>query len=228
MSAQHRSFIRPFARPLGWALACGLLSNAAVAATLQVTVLARDGTPLPDAVVIVELDGAGQRPAAPAAVETHIDQQKMQFVPAMRVIPLGSKVVFTNLDGWEHHVRGLPGGLAGLNAAPGSGFELRMGAKVEGQPAESDSVVLTQTGPLQLGCHIHGSMRGSIYVSDSPWAVKTDHLGVAMVPDLPEGAAKVRIWHAEQLIETNPTPITIKPLTAVDVPTRITPRRRKS
>ncbi|QCB48863.1 plastocyanin [Hydrogenophaga sp. PAMC20947] len=209
-------------------MACGLLSSAAAAATLQVTVLARDGTPLPDAVVIVEPDATAQRPPAPTAVDTHIAQQKMQFVPAVSVIPLGSKVIFTNLDGWEHHVRGLPGGLAGLNAAPGSGFELRMGGKIEGKPAESGSVVLTQTGPLQLGCHIHGSMRGSIYVTDSPWAVKTDDQGVAMLPNLPEGAAKVRIWHAEQLIEASPMPITIKPLTAVDVPTRITPRRRRS
>ena len=152
----------------------------------------------------------------------------MQFVPALSVIPLGSKVVFTNLDKWEHHVRGLPAGLAGLNAAPGSGFELRMGGKVEGKPAESASVVLTQSGPLQLGCHIHGSMRGSVYVSDSSWVVKTNLQGVAMVPNLPEGAAKVRIWHAEQLIEATPTATTIKPLTVLEVPTRITPRRRRS
>ena len=218
----------PVARPLGWALACSLLSGAATAATLQVTVLARDGAPLPDAVVIVEPEGAAQRPPAPEAVETHIAQEKMQFVPALSVIPLGSKVVFTNLDKWEHHVRGLPAGLAGLNAAPGSGFELRMGGKVEGRPAESASVVLTQSGPLQLGCHIHGSMRGSVYVSDSSWVVNTNLQGVAMVPNLPEGAAKVRIWHAEQLIEATPTATTIKPLTVLEVPTRITPRRRRS
>ena len=224
MSARRRSF----ARPLGWALASTLLTGAATAATLQVTVLARDGAPLPDAVVIVEPEGAAQRPPAPMAVETHIAQEKMQFVPTVSVIPLGSRVVFTNLDKWEHHVRGLPAGLAGLNAAPGSGFELRMGGKVEGKPAESASVVLTQTGPLQLGCHIHGSMRGSVYVTDSPWTVKTNALGVAMVPNLPEGAAKLRIWHAEQLIEATPTPATIQPLTVMEVPTRITPRRRRS
>ena len=219
---------RPRLRPLGWALACSLLSGAAAAATLQVKVLARDGTPLPDAVVIVEPDGTTQRAPAPAPVETHIAQEKMQFVPAVSVIPLGSKVVFSNLDSWEHHVRGLPGGLAGLNAAPGSGFELRMGGKVEGKPAESDTVTLTQPGPIQLGCHIHGSMRGSIYVTDSPWAVKTDGQGVAMVPNLPEGTARLRVWHAEQLIEANPTPVTVKPLTVIEVPTRIAPRRRRS
>lgn len=218
----------PVLRPLGWALACCLWSGTAVAATLQVTVLARDGTPLPDAVVIVEPEGSGPRPAPPAPVETVIAQEKMQFVPTVSVVPLGSRVVFNNLDKWEHHVRGLPGGLAGLNAAPGSGFELRMGGKVEGKPAESGSVVLTQSGPLQLGCHIHGSMRGSIYVTDNPWTVKTNAQGVAMVPNLPEGAAKVRVWHAEQLIEATPTATSIKPLTVMEVPTRITPRRRRS
>ena len=65
-------------------------------------------------------------------------------------------------------------------------------------------------------------------MTDSPWAVKTDSQGVAMVPNLPEGTARLRVWHAEQLIEANPTPVTIKPLTVIEVPTRITPRRRRS
>src|SRR5690606_13047731 len=122
------------------------------------------GQPLPDAVVIIEpAQSAAATVTPPAPVQTQITQQKMRFVPALSVIPLGSTVAFINLDSWEHHVRGLPAGLAGLNAAPGSGFEMRLGGKVDNKPAESATITLEKAGPLQLGCHIHGSMRGNIY-----------------------------------------------------------------
>jgi len=218
------------ARQAFWTLlALGLLGGAGHAATVQVTVLARDGKPLPDAVVIIE---PAQTPAAATTptltpVQTHIAQQKMQFVPALSVVPLGSTVVFTNLDGWEHHVRGISGSLAGVSAAPSSGFEFRLGGRVEGRTAESTTVTLSQAGPLQLGCHLHGSMRASVYVADSPWVVKTSADGVALLPNVPEGAARVRVWHAEQLLEATPTAITVGPVTTVNVPTRITPRRRR-
>ena len=218
----------PLARQAAWAaLALGLLGGAAHAATVQVTVLASDGKPLPNAVVILEPDAGGARPKAPSPTDLVITQEKMQFVPALSVVPAGSRVTFTNLDRWEHHVRGLPAGLAGLNAAPGSGFELRLDSKAEGQPAASSTVTLDRPGPMQLGCHLHGSMRGSLYVTDTPWAVKTNADGVATLPDVPEGAARVRIWHVDQLIDAAPTPLTVTTVTAVNVETRIQPRKRR-
>ena len=162
------------------------------------------------------------------SVQAEIQQEKLQFSPKVSVLPLGSRVVFSNLDRYDHHVRGLPAGLAGLNASPDSGFALMLPARVEGKHPASATETLNQAGPMQLGCHLHGSMRGSIYVTDNPWTVKTNDQGVAMVPNLPEGTAKVRVWHAEQLIEPAPTATSIKPLTVMEVPTRITPRRRRS
>jgi plastocyanin len=210
------------------AVALGLLTTLAQAATLQVTVLARDGQPLPDAVVILEPTASSRRPQAPPPTELLVTQQKMQFVPALSVVPVGSRVTFTNLDRWEQHVRGLPAGLAGLTSAPGSGFELRLGGKVEGKLADSSTVTVDQAGPLQLGCHLHGSMRGSLYVTDTPWAVKTNADGVATLPDVPEGTARLRVWHADQLLEAAPTPLTVTPVSALSVPTRIQPRRRRA
>ncbi len=207
---------------------CLLAASAAQAATLQVTVLARDGQPLADAVVILESVGSATRPRPPPPTEVLITQQKMQFVPALSIVPAGSKVTFTNLDRWEHHVRGLPAGLAALTGAATGGFELRLGGKAEGKAAESSTLSLDQAGPMQLGCHLHGSMRGSIYVTDTPWAVKTNADGVATLPDVPEGAARLRIWHADQLLDAAPTPLTVTPVTALSVETRIQPRRRRS
>ena len=218
----------PLAQQAAWTvLTLGLLSGAAHAATVQVTVLASDGQPLPNAVVILEPVTSGARPKAPPPTDLVITQEKMQFVPALSVVPAGSRVTFTNLDRWEHHVRGLPAGLAGLTAAPGSGFELRLGGKVEGKLGESSTVTLDQVGPMQLGCHLHGSMRGSLYVIDTPWAVKTNANGVATLPDVPEGAARLRVWHLDQLLDAAPIPVTVIPVTAVSVETRVQPRRRR-
>lgn len=196
------------------------------AATLQVTVLARDGQPLADAVVLLE-PAAGAAPKALAPVTATIQQQKMQFVPAVSLVPLGSKLKFSNLDAWEHHVRGGPSGLAALNSTGKAGFELRLEGRAEGKPPSSVEVTAGQAGPLQLGCHIHGSMRGFVYVADTPWAVKTGPDGVATLSDVPEGAARVRLWHPEQLVEAAPTPVTITAVTALNLPTQVQPRKRR-
>lgn len=198
----------------------------AQAGTLQVTVTDRQGHPLPDAVVVVE-PASGVRGPSPAAVQTTIAQHKMQFVPAVTVVPVGSRVRFTNQDGWDHHVRGLPAGTADLSAAAGKGFELRLAGRLEDRAPISAEVVMAQAGPLQLGCHMHGSMRGFVYVADTPWAVKTDPQGVATLGELPEGAAQVRVWHPDQVVPGSPATVQVQAVTAVTVPTQVVPRRRR-
>lgn len=207
-------------------LLAAVCASAATAGTLQITVTSKDGQPLPDAVVLVE-PASGARGKAPAPVQASIAQHKMQFVPAVSVVPVGSRVRFTNQDGWDHHVRGVPAGMAGLTAGSGAGFELRLAGKVDGQAPASTDVVLQQPGPLQLGCHLHGSMRGFVYVADTPWVVKTDAQGVATLGDVPEGAARVRVWHPDQLVEGAPVPVQVQAVSTVTVPTQVVPRRRR-
>ena len=209
-----------------WLIAAVLCPLAAQAATVQVTVLGRDGKPLADAVVVLE-PASGQALRAPAPVQATITQQKMQFFPAVSVLPVGSRVRFTNQDRWEHHVRGTPAGLAGLNAPAQAGFELRLAGQLEGQEPSSADVTLDKAGALQLGCHLHGSMRGFVYVADTPWAAKTNSEGVVTLQDVPEGAAQVRVWHADQLLELPATGISVLPLTVLSVPTQVVPRRRR-
>lgn len=215
-------------RPAAWAIAAAftLQGMVAQAATLTVTVLAKDGQPLADAVVIVEPANPGKR-LAPAPIKAEIQQEKLQFVPKISVIPLGSEVLFSNLDRYDHHVRGLPAGLAGLNASPETGFTLMLPARVDGKKPSSATATLNEAGPLQLGCHLHGSMRASIYVADSPWVVKTNDEGVATVDNLPEGSAKVRLWYPRQLVEQPATAVTVTAASAVEVPTSINQHRRR-
>lgn len=183
-------------------LPCLLLSLAAAgshAATVSVIVTDKEGKPVADAVVVVMPAGPGS-PAKPPPAQAIVSQEKMQFIPAVTVVPVGARVTFVNNDSWEHHVRGSAAGLAAFTGGPG-GFELRLDGKPAGQPGKSAEVTLDKAGPVLLGCHIHGSMRGHIYVSESPWAMKTTPEGQAVFDDVPAGAAQVRVWHAEQLIE---------------------------
>lgn len=211
---------------LAWLIAATLLPLAAQAATVQVTVLGRDGKPLADAVVIIE-PAAGAKPAAPTPVSAVINQQKMQFVPGTSVLPVGSKVTFTNLDSWEHHVRGTQAGLTSLKAGAPTGFELRLDGKTEGKEPSRSEVTLTKAGAVQLGCHLHGSMRGFIFVADSPWTVQTDAQGVATLQGVPEGPAMVLVVHADQIVEAPPMAVNITPVTALHLPTQVQPRRRR-
>jgi plastocyanin len=184
-----------------FALAACAAAASAHAGNVQIQVLDREGKPVPDAVVVV-YPAAGSAATAPAvAASPVIEQEKMRFVPALTVVAPGATVRFTNQDRWDHHVRG-SSALQTANAAPAtSGFELRLAGKADGKPANFADVKLDTAGVVLLGCHLHGSMRGHVFVTDSAWTFKTDADGIARFASVPEGAAQVRVWHAEQLVD---------------------------
>lgn len=193
-------------------------------------VLDRDGKPVPDAVVVVyPASTAGAAPRLVPASAT-IEQEKMRFVPAVTVVAPGSTVRFTNLDRWDHHVRGNAAGAAAVAAdAAGNGFELRLAGKKEDSAASFADVQLDHPGAVLLGCHLHSSMRGHVFVSDSVWAVKTDGDGIARFASVPEGAAQVRVWHAEQLVDLPRQPLQVLPGPVLDtLQLSVVPRRRRA
>lgn len=198
-----------------------------LAATVQVTVLAADGQPLADAVVVLQPQAAGAM-RKPAPVQTTIQQEKMRFAPALIVVPAGSRVRFTNLDSYEHHVRGRAAG-AGLLDTPSAdkGFELRLAAATDGRGGGSQEVVMATAGPVELGCHLHSVMRGHIFVADTPWVAKTDSNGNATLGDVPEGAAQVRVWHGDQLLPAAPVNVNVLASTTLSLPTQVTPRGKR-
>jgi plastocyanin len=178
------------------------LAALAHAADLTVNVLDRSGKPLADAVVLVDSPAQGPRPSP--VMEASITQEKLRFVPAVTVVGLGARINFTNLDSWDHHViLGLMGA-GGVYVDPGLNTQMRLAGKLAGKPPASDSKQLSQPGAYLLGCHIHSSMRGHIYVADTPWAKLSGEDGRAVLAGLPEGPVRVRIWHADQLIDGAP------------------------
>ncbi|WP_240538501.1 plastocyanin/azurin family copper-binding protein [Rhodoferax sp. PAMC 29310] len=194
-------------------LGLALAGSALHAATLQVTVLDRDGKPAYDTVVIV-VPAAGGVAKNPPPMMATVNQEKMQFVPAVTVVSPGAKVRFSNSDSWDHHVRlsepVMTAGVAAGGAA--EAFSLRLAGKTEGKPATWAEVTLDKPGEYGaalLSCLIHGSMSGHIYVADSPWTVKTDADGIATFNDLPDGAATVKVWHGSQLLSKPLLPVTL-------------------
>lgn len=207
-------------------LTAWLVATAVQAGDLTVTVLDRNGRPLADAVVLVDSSVQGPRPAP--VLEASITQEKLRFVPAVTVVGLGARVSFSNLDSWDHHViLGLMGA-GGVYVDPGRNMQMRLAGRVAGKPPAVESKLLSQPGAYLLGCHIHGSMRGHLFVADTPWARLSGEDGRVLLQAIPDGPARVRVWHAEQLVEGPPTAVQISAGgSAVTLRTQISPARRR-
>lgn len=179
-------------------------ASAVSAASLTVYVAGADGQPVSNAVVQVMAPGVAPRASAEPVV---IVQKDIRFVPQVTAIPVGTTVRFTNQDPFDHHLRSQAPGPLG-SGAPAKDFEFRMPG------ARPDKVVTTdvrfdQAGLVVLGCHLHSSMRGHVFVSESPLLGVTDAAGQVVIKDVPNGRIEVRSWHAEQLLDQQPVVLQI-------------------
>ena len=212
-------------------LAClalaSLASPSVFAGTVQVAVTDREGKPVPDVVVLVEATRRTMLRPSPEPVL--IGQEGLRFVPFLTVVPAGTTLRFVNRDAYDHHVRSVPSGPLGA-VAPGSTFELRLGAAGGKQPAAAiGEVVVNTSGPIGLACHIHASMRGQVYVAATPWFAKTNAQGVAVIDGVPDGEAELRLWHSDQLLDQPVLPLTVTPAALqTNAVLNFTPRRRRS
>lgn len=219
-----------------------LCATVAHAGTVQLTVTDKDGKPVPD--VVVQVQAATKGSVTPPTKPVLITQEGSRFVPFLTVVPVGSTLRFVNKDGYDHHVRSTPSGPLGA-IPPAKTFELRLDAdpiaEARGNtdtyastPARkragtsSADLKMDAAGPIGLGCHIHGSMRGQIFVADTPWAGKTDANGVATLDGVPDGAAQITLWHPDQLQEQTAVPVQIS-MTPVKTSAQLNfvPRRRR-
>jgi plastocyanin len=214
------------------ALAVLLLASTANAGTVSVQVVDKTGKPLPDAVVTLLPFNKNIKPPVALPTVATIAQEKMQFIPMVSLVPVGAKITFINNDSWNHHVRGYSADATQVDVAKSSGFALLLEGKAEGKKSVSKDVTMDKAGVLGatlLGCFIHGSMRGYIFVSDSPWASKTNSDGWATFIDAPIGPAHVKVWQADQLIEPAPAPLEVSSSTTKHVvQLQVTARRARA
>jgi plastocyanin len=180
-----------------WAGACA-------AGTLHVSVTDKDGKPAADVVVLV--DSFPRAVASPAPAPVVIVQEDLRFSPFLTVVSVGSTLRFVNRDSYDHHVRSTPSGPLGA-VAPVQNVEMRLPA-VQRKSVPVDLAVAV-AGPIGLGCHLHASMRGQVYVAATPWFGKTDAQGVAVIEGVPDGVTELRLWHSDQLLEQMPLKLNV-------------------
>ena len=152
------------------------------AASLEITVTDARAAPVEDAVVYA-MPKSGARSALPART-AEIAQKDRQFVPAVSVVQSGASVRFPNRDPFRHHV---------YSFSPAKVFEIKL---YVGTPA--DPVLFDKPGEVALGCNIHDSMLGYVYVVDTPHFAKTDREGRARIDGLPAGDYALQVWHYAQ------------------------------
>jgi plastocyanin len=190
-------------------LACALAVGAApaFAGDLVVTVTTKEGKPLSDAVVTLPAPAGAPAPKFPWKLE--IAQKDKQFAPFVLVAPVGAEVAFPNFDKFRHHV---------YSFSKGNKFELELYGS-----DQKRSVTFKATGVAALGCNIHDNMVAFVYVTDTPYAARTNANGVAELKGAPDGVTQVTVWHPhaksrDQIITTDATIGGVARLTvAIDV-----------
>ena len=180
----------PLPAPRKAAALCALLwlTGVASAGSLRVQVLDSAGKPLEGAVVSLVSDAA--RRAVRPLPEQEISQENKQFVPAVRVVTVGTLVRFPNRDSVRHHV---------YSFSPAKKFEIKLYA---GTPAAP--VLFDQPGVAVLGCNIHDQMVGWVVVLDTPYFAQTDAQGQSLLEGMPAGAHQLRAWHARLPVDVTP------------------------
>ncbi|WP_240312089.1 methylamine utilization protein [Teredinibacter turnerae] len=157
-----------------------MLAHPAVAANSRVTIKVVDAQMRPLSGAIVELPGV-QAPLV-AGQPAVMDQVDKRFVPELLLVQRGRAVSFPNSDNIRHHV---------YSFSPAKTFELKLYA---GKPKHP--VVFDTAGVVLLGCNIHDSMVGYIYVAEGPSAMTTDAGEVYF--DVDEIPGHVYVWHPLQ------------------------------
>jgi plastocyanin len=149
------------------------------AAELSITLVDRDGRAVADAVVTVSpVQGAAG--AVPAARSAIMDQRNRAFVPRVLVVSTGTSIEFPNNDSVSHQV---------YSFSPAKRFQLPL-YKGEVHPP----ITFDQPGLVVLGCNIHDSMVGYIYVTPAPYFGTTGSDGGFTLRDIPKGGYRLAVW----------------------------------
>jgi plastocyanin len=154
------------------------VSLVAQAGDLSVAVVDRNGLSVEQVVVTAESMAAktGSTPHKSAIM----DQKNLEFVPRVLVIAAGTIVEFPNSDSVSHQVYS-------FSDAKHFQFPLYKG---EVHPP----ITFDRPGLVVLGCNIHDSMIGYIYVTDAGYFGTTDAAGNLLLKALTAGDYRVTLW----------------------------------
>lgn len=141
-----------------------------------------------DAVVYIEKVQGKTWP--PPAEKPKIDQRKMNFIPHVLPILVGTTVEFQNSDAVLHNV---------FTPSP-AGDKFNLGTWPVG-------VVKTYTfkrpGVVALLCNVHPEMSAYVIVLETPYFDVTDKVGKFSIKNVPAGNYTLAVWHEK--IKKGPT-----------------------
>ncbi|MBR9794008.1 MAG: methylamine utilization protein [Gammaproteobacteria bacterium] len=157
------------------------LTGSALVAAKTITLVDEQGRPFINAVISVK-SAAGEEssPPTPSLQPAIMDQVNRQFEPTTLVIEQGRKVVFPNSDNIRHHV---------YSFSQPKPFEIKLYAGDSVPPVQFD-----KSGIVVLGCNIHDSMLGFIYVKDGNPSWQTNQNGQAEITTAQD---EILIWHPD-------------------------------
>lgn len=178
-------------RSLLFTVVVSCISALSVHAQTRISVTDQNGSPLAD--TVIEIIDAGAMQGLAPGVELPgtdsqrpgviMDQVNKRFVPDLLVVAAGTDIDFPNSDDIRHHV---------YSFSPANPFELKL---YSGIP--EDPVNFPETGVVILGCNIHDSMVGYVYVAASEYVYRTDASGEVSIGAVPEGT-RIAVWHSLQ------------------------------
>lgn len=128
--------------------------------------------------VIVSTQASSPQSAKPEPAI--MDQVNKSFVPHVLAVQKDQLVSFPNSDNIRHHV---------YSFSQTKPFEIKLYSGTEAEPIKFD-----KPGIVVLGCNIHDSMVGYIYVSDGEQLWQSDSNGDVTVP---EDVKDVSVWHPD-------------------------------
>lgn len=152
------------------------LALPAEANVIQLKIIDQHQQPISNAVV--EILNSAEIADQPSNIAV-IDQINKTFVPEQIIIQHGQAVDFPNSDNIRHHV---------YSFSAAKTFELKLYADKPEKP-----IVFNTPGVVVVGCNIHDSMIGYIYVAEhQPYT--SSALGVVLIEtDVP--SPQISIWH---------------------------------
>jgi plastocyanin len=182
---------------------CGAISTAIVLAGLGLTASAAGGSitgtvkasglaSSADALVYIQ-----QAPGTfPAGKPVEMDQRKMQFIPHVLPIVVGTTVKFLNSDPTPHNVFSPDNEKYNLGTWPQGQTKDHAFTKCPKSPC-----VYTQL------CRVHPEMEGFIVVLQNPLFAVTNKDGHYEIANVPPGSYTLAVWHAK--MKGQPKPVTV-------------------
>jgi plastocyanin len=126
-----------------------------------------------------------------------VDQKDCQYAPHALAVPVGTKLEITNSDPILHNVHGYEMTAEGLQTI------FNVAQPVRGQHNTIEPG-LSKPGIVALTCEAgHPWMSAYVFVANHPYVAVTNDEGEFVIPDVPVGTYKIKMWHEGVTMKRN-------------------------